>query len=71
MDEHRQAREEFAEKQMYEHCKAHNIDVPNHIIKDALRIGFDEGVKYRDKYVYELWLVIIILIVGLIAKCVF
>lgn len=67
----RKAREDFAEKQMYEHCKAHNLNVPNHIIKDALRVGFNAGCKYNDKYIDELWWVIIILLIAFIAKCIF
>lgn len=72
-DKLRMAREEFAERQMYEHCKAHNLDVPNHIIKDAFRIGFDEGFKYKgtlnDEYIDKLWFVIVLLLIAFIAKC--
>lgn len=74
-DKQRMAREEFAERQMYEHCKAHHLDVPNHIIKDAFRIGFDEGFKYKetlnDKYIDKLWFVIVLLLVAFVAKCIF
>lgn len=69
-NEQRQAREEFAEYMMQKHCKEHHLDSPNHIIKDAFRIGFDEGVKFQDKYISKLWWVIVLLLVGLIAKCI-
>lgn len=45
-DEYREFREDFAERMMQMHCSAHKIDQPNHIIKDAFRIGFDEGFIY-------------------------
>lgn len=73
-DKQIKAREEFAERQMYEHCKAHHLNAPNHIIKDAFRIGFDEGFKYKatlkDKYIDKLWLIIALLLVALVARCI-
>lgn len=44
-EEQRKQREEYAEMMMGIHCNAHHIDSPNHIIKDALRIAYDEGYR--------------------------
>lgn len=38
-----QYREDYAERMMILHCHEHGLDTPNHIIKDAFRIGFDDG----------------------------
>lgn len=48
-EEQHSYREKYAEDMMWKHCHAHKLDVPNHIIKDAFRIGFDDGVEWRAK----------------------
>ena len=70
-NELRNAREEFAEYMMHKHCKEHHIDSPNHIIKDAFRIGFDEGIRYQDRYIKELWWIIVLLLAIIIEQNVF
>ena len=42
----REAREEAAEKGMYDICTTHHLDMPDHNIKDAYRLGFDDGVAW-------------------------
>ena len=36
-------------------CHTHHLDAPNHNIKDAYRLGFDEGVEWARKNVSELY----------------
>lgn len=44
-----QYREEHAERAMFNICKTYKIDVPNHAVKDAYRLGFDTGVLWGDR----------------------
>lgn len=37
--------EDYAERMMRIHCREHDLNIPNHIIKDAFRIGFGDGFK--------------------------
>lgn len=46
-------REEYAETMMNKHCSIHKMNSPNHIIKDAFRKGFDNGVSYGKKEIIE------------------
>ena len=45
----------MAENGMFDICHTHHLDAPNHNIKDAYRLGFDEGVQCARKNVVELY----------------